>query len=103
MTHLFNKTVDVLRVTSTNTALGQSETVTTHIENLPCRLQWASGSERREFGKTGKIKDCSMYCSVVDVTQEDRISYNGKTYEILNIVNADETDKYLKIELGIFE
>jgi len=103
MTHLFNKTVDVLRVTSTNTALGSTEVVTTHIEDLPCRLQWTSGSERTEVGKSGKVRACNMYCSVVDIVQEDRISYNEKTYEILNIVNLDEADRYLKIELGIFE
>lgn len=103
MSCFYRTKVNVIKVTTTNDALGGSETLTTRISNLPGKWQWATGTERLIYGKTGKVKEATFFCSVVTIEQTDRITYAGKTYEILNIFNVDELNKYLKIDLGLAE
>lgn len=103
MSCFYNIKVNVIQVTRTNDGLGGTEALTTRISNLPGKWEWTSGTERLIYGKTGKVKEATFFCNVVTIDQNDRITYNGKTYEILNIFNVDERNKYLKIDLGLSE
>lgn len=102
--NLYNKTVDVLRITKTSDGGGSwTEVEVVHIHKLPCRINWLRGSERVMFDKDTWFRDAKLYCAVVDVLVKDRISYNSKTYEIVNVSNPDEMDKYMIVEMRLIE
>jgi len=103
MKHFFRTKVDIISVVSTVIGLGATEVPTTFLSDLPCKWEWATGSEGKIYGKMGKLFAATMYCSIQDITQDMRVTYDGKTYEILNIINVNEIDRYLKIDLGLSE
>lgn len=104
MTHLFNKKVNVIRVTMVDTLTGEDEVEATHIENLPCRIVQPRGTEEVRSSKIARVVDFNLYCAVVDITKSDRIVYGSETYEVLNIKPIQEgSASFLKIALGFVE
>ena len=102
MNHLFTKKIAVVQVTKTNTALGGTEKIETILVDVPCRIVQPKGIEEVRFGKIVRVVDLNLYCAVETIVQSDRITYDGNTYEILNI-NAIEhsSGSFLKISLGL--
>lgn len=102
ITGLYNKTVDVMRITKTSDGMGGwTEAEVVHIDNLPCRINWLRGSERVQFDKDTYFRDAKLYCAVVDITNKDRIVYDGITYEVVNVSNPDNMDRYLIVEMKL--
>lgn len=99
----FNKKVNVVRVTQTP-GIGESgtETESTAIANLPCRIVQAKGNEEIKFGGVVHVVNLKLYCAIVDILQEDRITYAGDTYEVLNIKPVEHASQsFYKVSLGL--
>ena len=104
ITDLYNVTVDVLRITRTSDSMGgATETEVVHINDLPCRINWSRGSERVMFDKDTWFRDAKLYCAVVDIQTKDRIVYDSKTYEVVNVSNPDNMGKYLIVEMRLVQ
>lgn len=99
----FKSKVNILRITSTPGAMGQTEVPNVLHNNLPCRINWKRGSEKIFFGKNSYFRDGKIYCRVVDITVKDRVAYKGKTYQIVDVNNTDESNKLLVLDIRIVE
>jgi len=71
--------------------------------NLPCRIVWAKGIEKIQFKKDTYYKDAKLFCRVVDITTDDRVVYNSKKYEIVDVNNPDNRNKRLVLDLKLIE
>ena len=99
-----NIKVNVIRVTKTSEALGGwTEDETTLHENLPCRINWKRGSEKIYTDKNTYFRDARLFCKVVDIDVKDRIQYNSKTYEIVDVSNVDESNIYMVLDLKLIQ
>ena len=99
-----NVKVNVIRVAKTSEALGGwTEVETTLHENLPCRINWKRGSEKIYTDKNTYFRDARLFCKVVDIDVKDRIQYNSKTYEIVDVSNVDEKGSYMTLDLKLVE
>jgi len=104
MRHLYNQKIDVIRITRTDSALGPVESESTLHSDLPCRWIWTRGEERVVTGRTGREKEATILCAVVDITAKDRIIYNSVTYEIFSVLKHDEfQNQYLEISVGVLQ
>ena len=99
----FKSKVNILRVGKTTTAMGQAEVLNILHNNLPCRINWKRGGEKIFFGKNTHFRDAKLYCRVVDITVKDRLTYKGKTYQIVDVSNADEVNRNLVLDLKLIE
>jgi len=101
MKHFFNTTIDVVRITRTNSALGSDETTTTLHDDLAAKWVWSNGDEAIVVGKVSRKVEASVFTSVVDIKSSDRITYDSNSYEILDVQKHNNTlNKYLKIRVG---
>jgi len=104
---LLNKKVNIIRVTKTVEALGGWTEVENILHlNLPCRINWKRGSEKIFFDKDAYFRDAKLYCRVIDVanlTVKDRVQYNGRTYEIVEVSNVDEANRLLVLDIKLVE
>lgn len=101
---LFNSKVNILRITKTADVLGGWTEVTNVLHNnLPCRINWKSGSKRIYFNKDTYLRDAKLYCSVVDITTEDKVKYKNRTYEIVDVADTNELGKFLVLTLKLIE
>ncbi len=101
---MFNKTVDVLRITRTTDSMGGATEVEVILHNdLKCRINWSRGEERVMFDKDTWYRDAKLYCNVVAIQTKDRILYQSKVYEVKNVSNVDEADEYLIVEMRLIE
>lgn len=95
--------VNILRITNTTSAMGQTEVPNVLYRNLPCRINWKRGSEKIFFGKETYFRDAKLFCRVVDIITKDRIQYGNKTYQIVDVANADESNRFLALDLKLIE
>lgn len=100
---LFNAKVNILRITSTPSAMGPTEIANVLHNNLPCRINWKAGTQRIFFDKETYFRDGKLFCGVVDVTVKDRVQYGSKTYEIVDVNNVDEVGRFLALNLKLVE
>ncbi len=98
-----NSKINILRVISTPGAFGQTEVSNVLHNNLPCRINWKTGSDRILFDKDTYFRDGVLWCRVVDVTRTDRVQHNDKVYEIVDMENVSEKSQHLKITIKIVE
>lgn len=99
----FKSKVNILRITSTATAMGQTEVVNVLHNNLPCRINWKRGSEKIFFAKNTYFRDAKLFCRVIDVTVKDRVEYNGTVYQIVDVNNVDSSNKFLVLDLKLIK
>ena len=99
---VYNCTVDVIRVTKVNGALGISETPVTIVTSMLCIIQWKTGREKYLFNKETHYLDAVLRCDVpggVTIKNTDKITYSGDSYEIVDVVDVRNLGKVLKILL----
>jgi len=100
----FNSKVDILRVTKASDNMGgYAEAESVLYADLPCRINWTRGSEKIMFDKETYYRDAKLYCRAIDVDVKDRVRYNGATYEIVNVSNVDNLNRYLTLELRLIQ
>lgn len=71
--------------------------------DLPCRINWARGSERIMFDKTTYYRDGKVYCDIRDIKTNDRFVYNNVSYEIVNVSNPDNMNWYMILEIRLIQ
>lgn len=104
ITNLFNVTIDIVRMVRTSDSMGGwTEVEVVLHNNLKCRINWSKGEEKIQFDKDTWYRDAKVYCSVVDIQTRDRMKYKNETYEIKNVSNVDEADKYLILEVRLIK
>lgn len=99
----FKSKINILRVTSISSAMGLTETETVLHRNLPCRINWKSGSQRILFDKDSYFRDGVVYCRVVAITTKNRAQYGSVIYEIVDVHNADEIGRFLVLTIKLVE
>jgi hypothetical protein len=100
---LFNIKVNILRITSTPGAMGATEVANVLHSNLPCRISWKRGNEKVMFDKDTYLRDAKLFCSVVDVTKDDRVQYGARTYQVVDVDNAHNMGEFLTLTLKLVE
>ena len=100
---LLNVKVNILRITSTPGAMGQTEVANVLHHNLPCRINWKSGTQKIFFDKDTYFRDAKLYCRVVDITIKDRVQYGSRVYQIVDVSNVDEVGKFLVLNIKLVE
>ncbi len=95
--------VNILRIASTTAGMGQTEVANVLHHNLPCRINWKRGSEKIFFAKNSYFRDGKLFCKIVDITVKDRVQYNAKVYEIVDVNNVDESNRFLVLDLKLIE
>ena len=99
-----NLKVNVIRITKTAGALGGwTEIKNVLHNNLHCRINWKRGSEKIFFEKSTYFRDAKMFCRVVDIDIKDQVQYNGKTYEVVDVANTDESNRFMTLDLKLIE
>ena len=96
----YNVTVDVIRITKVNGALGISETDVDIVNDLPCDIKWKTGREKILFDKETHLLDAVLHCQKpagVDIVNTDKISYNSEDYEIVDVVDVNNLGVLLVI------
>ena len=104
MEHLFNKKVSFIRKTKIADGLGGfTEADTTLHSDVPCRINWLSGTKKIiDLEKKKYYRDAKLYCRVLaDVLKTDLVVYSGTQYEIVDVANVDEADRYLIVEIKL--
>ena len=99
----FKSKINILRIIKTTTAMGQAEVPNVLHNNLPCKINWKRGSEKIFFAKNSYFRDGKLYCRVIDVTVKDRVQYKSKTYQIVDVNNVDEVNRFLVLDIKIIE
>ena len=100
LSQLYNVKVNIIRITRATDGLGgRTESETTLHTDLPCRINWVNGNERIMFNKTTYYRDAKLYCRVTDITVADRVVYEGIYYDIVNVSNVDNMNRFLTIEM----
>lgn len=99
----FKSKVNILRITNTAGAMGQTEVVNVLHNNLPCRLSWKGGTQRIFFDKETYFRDGKLFCRKVDITVKDRVQYSSKIYEIVDVSNPNELDRFLVLNIKLVE
>jgi len=98
-----NKKVNILRITTSPGAMGVSEVANVLHNNLPCRINWKRGTQKIFFAKDTYFRDAKLYCRVVDITVKDRVQYGSRIYQIVDVANADETNRFMVLDLKLVE
>jgi len=99
---LFNCKVDFIRFSKVQDNMGGwSEAEGVIYQNVPCRINWSGGVEKIQFDKNTYYRDGKLYCRPLDITVEDRVRYINATYDILNINNVDNVNKYLVLDIKL--
>lgn len=96
---IYNCLVNVIRVTKTNVGGIAGESENTIHTNIPCTIKWKSGGEKILFNKETHYLDAVLRCRKVDITTNDKIVYNSKTYEIVDLYDDNNLGKLLVIAL----
>jgi len=104
MEHLFISKVDVKRITRASDGMGGwTETTTRLHKDLPCRINWVKGSEKIMFDKVTYYRDGKLFCKVINVTTDDIITYSGKDYDIVDVSNVDNLNRFLVVDIKLIE
>jgi len=99
-----NAKVNVLRIQKTSNSMGGwTEVENVLHNNLPCRIVWTKGFEKIQFAKDTHYSDAKLFCKIIDVTVVDRVVYNSKKYEILDVSNPDNKSRGLTLILKLIE
>lgn len=100
----YNAKVDVVRIQKTSDGMGGwTEVENVLHDELPCRITWPKGTESVQFMKDTHYINAMMYCAVVDITKDDRVTYDSRTYEVLDVRNPDNKNRRLTILLRLLE
>lgn len=98
----YKSKINILRVSRASDGMGGWTKVSAMLhENIPCRINWKKGTEKIFFDKNSHFRDAVVYCNGLDVTNQDIVEYNGTKYEIVNVANPDEVNRYLVIEIRL--
>jgi len=99
---LMNVTVDVQQCSVSNTRRGGvTRTWTNRYASMPARIQPMTGVEAQLYGSTRTPVTHHMFVSgnYTGITEQDRIVYGTRTFEIELVRNIDEMDHHTELVL----
>ena len=98
---LLNKTCTIQTVTRAKDQYGSSdETVTNTATNVPCRMQPMSGREQSIYSSDRAVATHKMFCETdVAITEDNRIVFNGSSFDVEFVKNVDFMDHHYELEL----
>lgn len=99
MNHLFNAKCTIKGFISPEASGTYSQTPYDKHTNVPCRIKWSQGQEKVMFGKDNWFRDAKVYCPVLDITVEDRLVYNAQEYDIVDVANPGEADRFMVLQI----
>lgn len=99
--HLFNKTVNTYRLTTSVDSGGSPiMTFALNLSSLKCRVQQKESFEPVEGGMKFSKTSYVLYCaSDADVIKSDVILYSGDTYNVVSSMIEANDDVYLFVKL----
>lgn len=97
----YNLTADVIRMTETITAHGQTEVAVTLVNLMPCSIDWKNITEKTKFNKQTLYIDGILNCRKPSDTilPSDKIYYNSEYYEIAGIMDVNNLGVLLQIAI----
>ncbi len=73
-------------------------TYAAYLSSVAMSLQISGGGE--QLGTTvSSAGKGSAYCDYADILVTDRVIFNGRKFDVVNILNVNELNIYLKLEL----
>jgi len=97
---IYNIVVDVIRMTKVTSGTGTTETPVTIVSNMLCSIKWKSGGEKILFNKETHYLDAVLRCrKSVTILCSDKISYNGDTYEIVDLYDYNNLGRLYVIAI----
>lgn len=106
MKNLFKSKFTMQNCVRTQDAHGTWTEVWTNVTGLidtPCRLNWLKGISRGESiinGKVEWVRDAKLYTSYsTGIKIDDRLVYNSENYNVINIADFDEINKYMTLDI----
>lgn len=106
MKHLFNSKVTFQRLTRTQDEYGtwtESWADITGLVDIPSRWNWLKGVSRGESFVNGKVewvRDAKLYTTYSsNIKIDDRLVYNSENYDVINIADFDEINKYMTLDI----
>ena len=95
---LCDKTALVQRAVEVRDSIGTyTESWSTHIESLKCRIQPVSGSQGFVRGKENANITVVFYCIPADITESDRILYDSRAFRVQAVRDTDEQGRLMVI------
>jgi head-tail adaptor len=96
----FDQSMTVQAATETPGSMGGTvRTWADAATGIPCRIRLLTASERAMHGSRGL--DCThrIYCSVREITEEQRVVVGGVVYKILVVNNPHRLGHHLEIDV----
>lgn len=101
----FNSTAVVNSLSTTQAGMGgmRKNYDTVRIASLLCRISNKNITETDDFGKMSVREGWRLYCDASTtnqaITESDRITVSGKTFEVTGVHNVAELDRHLQIDI----
>lgn len=89
---MYNITVSIIRDTKVNSSEGMSKTPVVIAGPLRGYIKWMKGKEKLLLNKQTHLLDGTLYCRIpagITIVETDRILYNSKYYEIVNVEDVN--------------
>lgn len=100
----YNLKIDILCISRESDGMGGwTEAPAIIHQDVPCRINWSRGSEKIFFDKNTYFRDGKVYCGVINADVKNIVQYNGVNYEIVNISNVDEMNRYMILEIRLIQ
>lgn len=100
ISRLFNKTVSTLRGTTTITEGSASTEFITNISALKCRIQGSDSTEPVQAGRKYSKPARTLFCAYgTDLVEEDKVVYNGTTYNVISTNPEENKNTYLEVQI----
>lgn len=80
-------TVENISSSSRTSGGGSTPAFAARYTDEPCRIDWKTGSEVNADGTRRYFQEANVYMDVKEVDLADRISYGGKYYNIISVVD----------------
>lgn len=89
----------IQRKTSVSNGLGgMVDSWSTHL-TIDGRIRPLSGNEKISADKNTLYVTHRLYCSILDITEKDRVLFNGVKYEVKFVANPMNFGRYLMVDL----
>ncbi len=93
-------TASIQRIAYSTSAIGEPvESVTTASSGVACILETVTGDEHVILGARGVDITHLLICKPADVTEKDRVTIAGTTYEVTLVDNVHSLGRHMEIYL----
>jgi SPP1 family predicted phage head-tail adaptor len=103
MRKYYEPNIEIQRRTLTQNAFGEFVEVWGLHLTIDGRIRPLNGNERLSADKTTLFATHRLYCDVADITEVDRVVYQGKIYNIKFVSNVMNFNRHLQIDLEMVE